>query len=184
LPFLKKNLALMFKLFLPPRLAAWANRGFFARKTPVLCALALLSLTVFNGCFTAPPLPKVNLSEPGWNIREGQAVWRPDRKSPELAGDLIVATRADGSAFAQFTKTPFPFAIAQLSSNEWQIEFPPRNLRFAAHGKPPARIVWFQLLDALNGKPVAKNWTWQGTEANWTLTNLSSGESLEGYLNQ
>jgi hypothetical protein len=129
------------------------------------------------------PLPQVNLSEPGWTIRQGQAVWRTGKNSPEIAGELLLATSTDGSTFVQFTKTPFPFAIAQTTSNRWQIEFPPQNKRYAAPGKPPARIVWFQLSNALTGKPVAKGWTWQNSDSNWQLKN-SSGESLEGYFTQ
>jgi hypothetical protein len=126
----------------------------------------------------------VNLSEPGWAIRQGQAIWRPPGKtSPEIAGELLLATRAGGATFVQFTKTPFPFAIAQTTSNRWQIEFPPQNRRYAAPGKPPARIVWFQLANALTGKPIAKGWTWQNSGTNWQLKN-SSGESLEGYFAQ
>lgn len=140
-----------------------------------------LFLTVLCGCLSLRPLPKADLSQPGWTIRQGQAVWQPSRKSPEIAGELLLATRTDGSSFVQFTKTPFPFAIAQTMSNRWQLEIPPQNKRYTAPGKPPARIVWFQLANALTGRPLAKGWTWRDSGANWQLTN-SSGESLEGYL--
>jgi hypothetical protein len=111
-------------------------------------------------------------------------VWHPPGNAPEIAGDLLFATRADGSTFIQFTKTPFPFAIAQSTPTGWQIEIPPQNLRFARHGRPPARIIWFQLADALAGKPLAKDWHWKNSDTNWHLENSSSGESLEGYLAQ
>ena len=110
--------------------------------------------------------------------------WHPPRRPPEIAGDLLVATRVDGSAFVQFTKTPFPFAVAQTTPAGWQIEIPPQNQRYAASGTPPARIIWFQLANALAGKPLAKNWTWHISENNWQLKNSSSGESLQGYLSQ
>jgi hypothetical protein len=129
------------------------------------------------------PLPKVNLSEPGWTTRQGQAVWQTGKNGPQIAGELLFASRPDGSTFMQFTKTPFPFAIAQTTTNAWEIEFPPQNLRFAHPGKPPARIVWFQLAHALTGKPPAKGWTWKNSDGNFELKN-SSGESLEGYLAQ
>ena len=146
---------------------------------------------------TAPPMPKADLSGPGWTVQQGQAVWHtprqnifapphagmpPPRPAPEIAGDLILATRTDGSAFVQFSKTPFTVAIAQMTPSGWQLEIPPQNRHFARHGKPPAQIVWLQLANALNGKSVAKNWTWHGSAANWHLENRSSGESLEGYL--
>lgn len=140
-----------------------------------------LFLSAFCGCVNLRPLPKADLSQPGWNIRQGEAVWKPDRKSPEIAGELLLATRPDGASFVQFMKTPFPFAITQTTSNKWQAEFPPQNKRFTAPGKPPARIIWFQLVNALMDKPLARGWTWHDTGTNWTLKS-TSGESLEGYL--
>jgi len=108
-------------------------------------------------------------------------VWKPSLKTPEIAGELLLATRPDGSSFVQFIKTPFPFAITQTTSNRWQAEFPPQNRRFTAPGKPPARIIWFQLVNALTDKPLARGWTWHDSGTNWQLKS-SSGELLEGYL--
>jgi hypothetical protein len=181
---LEKKIATMFKFFLRPPPSPRPEKAFSLYKKPFSLGLSLVLLTCLSGCLTGPPLPKVNLSEPGWTIRQGQAVWQIARKAPEIAGELLLATRPDGSTFVQFTKTPFPFAIAQTTSTGWQIEFPPQNRRFAAPGKPPARIVWFQLADAVSGKPMARGWTWQNSETNWQLKNSSSGESLEGYFTQ
>ena len=160
---------------------------------------ALFFLIALSGCTTAAPPPKADLSGPGWTVRQGQAVWNtprqktfapphaeapPPRRPPEIAGDLIVATRPDGSAFVQFSKTPFTLATAQMSPTGWQIEFPPQNRHYARPGKPPARIVWFQLANALTGKRVAKNWTWQGSADKFRLEDPASGESLEGFLTE
>jgi hypothetical protein len=106
------------------------------------------------------------------------------RSSPEIAGELIAATRADGASFVQFTKTPFPFAVAQTSPTGWQIEFPPENRRYAGPGTPPSRIGWFQLSRALAGSPLALPWSWQSSQSGWRLENSSTGESLEGYFTQ
>jgi hypothetical protein len=181
---LEKKLAMMFNFFLSRSSKAPPENVFSPFLKPFFRSFSLLLLTAMGACVTAPPLPKVDISAPGWTVREGQAIWRPRRQAPEIAGELLLATRADGSAFVQFTKTPFPFAIAQCSPTGWQIEFPPQNRRFAAHGSPPARIVWFQLIDAELGKRVAKGWTWHNSTDNWQLKNLSSGESLEGYFSQ
>jgi hypothetical protein len=148
-----------------------------------MTGLSLLLLLTLTACRTVS-LPPVNFSEPGWSLHQGQAVWRPRRDAPEIAGELLAATRADGSAFAQFTKTPFPFAIAQMTATGWKIEFPPQNKHYSAPSTPPARIVWFQLANALAGKPLAKNWSWTKSEAGWYLENSSTGESLEGYFAQ
>src|SRR3954464_16041006 len=87
---------------------------------PLLCCLLLCAA----GCRLLPSLPPTNLSEPGWHVREGQAVWRMKRDAPEIAGEILLATKADGHAFVQFTKTPFPFLIGQTTSNRWQVELP------------------------------------------------------------
>src|SRR5213593_2130154 len=68
----------------------------------------LVSVLGCGACRTAPPLAPANLSEPGWRIREGQAVWRPKIEAPEIAGELLVATHPNGQTFLQFTKTPLP----------------------------------------------------------------------------
>lgn len=155
----------------------------------------LLLLIALTGCVstTAPPLPKANLSEPGWTVQQGQAVWHrtPTRAGSQaqagpsdIAGDLILATRTDGSAFIQFSKG-LPLMIAQSTPGHWQIQVPTQNQRYTGHGKPPSRIIWFQLADALAGKPLAKGWTWNNNSGtNWRLVNRSSGESLEGFLTQ
>ena len=173
----------MFNFFLMPQVPAGPGIAFPYHVKLFFRAAGWLLLMSFCGCLTMRSLAKVNLSEPGWTIRQGQAVWQPGPKSPEIAGELLLATRPDGSTFVQFTKTPFPFAIAQTASNGWQIEFPPQNKRYAAPGKPPGRIVWFQLPNALTGKPLAKGWTWHNSGTSWQLKN-SSGESLEGYFAQ
>src|SRR5204862_5812199 len=94
-------------------------------------------------------LPPVNLNEPGWKIRRGQAVWKPNKSAPEIAGELTFASNPDGRAVLEFTKTPFPIAVAQVTSNQWQIEFPAQQKRFSGRGRPPARIGWLQLCLAL-----------------------------------
>src|SRR5439155_15039375 len=74
----------------------------------ILFSCFLLALCV-PACRMLPPLPSVNLAEPGWTVHEGQAIWRPKRDAPEIAGEILVATHQDGRALVQFTKTPFPF---------------------------------------------------------------------------
>jgi len=173
----------MFKIFFRPLKKARIKNDALRFGGRFSWALGFLFLASLCGCLTLPPLPKADLSQPGWNIRQGEAVWKPNRKTPEIAGEIMLATRPDGSSFVQFIKTPFPFAITQTTSNKWQAEFPPQNKRFTYPGKPPARIIWFQLVNALTDKPLARGWTWHDTGTNWLLKS-SSGESLEGYLAQ
>jgi len=139
-------------------------------------------LLLFTGCQTLPPLPAVNLKEPGWKVHQGQAVWRRARSAPEIAGEILVATRADGRSFVQFTKAPFPFVTAQTTPEGWEVTAPAQNRRYSGHGQPPARILLLVLPRALAGQPLAENFSWRSDSNGWRLENRKTGESLEGYL--
>ena len=99
----------------------------------------LLLIAIFLCACQTAPLPPTNFSEPGWKIQQGQAVWRAKKDSPEIAGELLIATNPDGRTVLQFTKTPFPFVIAQTTPKSWQLEVPAQNKKYSAPGKPPAR---------------------------------------------
>ena len=148
------------------------------RFTLTLCAL-VLGLT---GCSSIEPLPKVNLQEPGWTAKQGQAIWHLEHGTREVAGDLIVATGPNDQAFVQFSKTPFPLVIAQSDRTRWSVEFPPQNKRYSGRGKPPQRLIWLYLPQSISGKPPPANWTWQEAAGQWHLTNRANGESVEGYF--
>ena len=94
----------------------------------------------------------MDINQPGWTVRQGQAVWKSKANAPEIAGELVLATRPDASSFLQFTKTPLPFVVAQTTSNSWQIQFVPQNRTFSARGRPPARLLWLQLPQCLLGR--------------------------------
>ena len=172
-------------------------------------SLALLALVI--GCRTVAPLPPVNLSEPGWTLRQGQAVWQSQRDAPEIAGELLLATNPDGRALLQFTKTPLPFVTAQLSGDAWQIEFTPQQRRFAGMGTAPPRLLWVHLAGALgqapiehrqnantsaaadhaHGAPIRQarlrlpeplHFEW-ADEHSWKLENRDTGEAISGFLN-
>ena len=149
-----------------------------------LCAGCLFALLMIcsTGCLSTRPLPPANLTEPGWTVRQGQAVWRLPHGEREIAGDVVVATRSDGSGFVQFSKTPFPLVIGQLRPGRWHVEFPPQNKRYTGPGRPPQRIIWLQLPWILSGKPVPKNWSWHSDTNGWRLENGTSGEALNGYF--
>ena len=143
-------------------------------------AVTLLLLEVGGGCVSVPPLPPVDLAQPGWQKHEGQAVWQPKADSPELAGDLLVAVRGQ-AAFVQFIKDPFPIAVAQTTPTGWQLELPMQNKRYAGRGKAPNRLVWLQLPRTFAGHTMFKPWAYEELPENrWRLTNGQTGETLEG----
>jgi hypothetical protein len=123
------------------------------------------------------------LSQPGWHVRQGQAVWQPPGDRPELSGDLLVATRDNGDSFIQFSKNPFPMATAQTTSGRWRVEFGSGTYTFGGIGQPPDRFPWFELGPALAGVHLTTPWHFEHTSTNnWKLWNHRTGETLEGYL--
>jgi len=142
----------------------------------------LFLLVTATGCRTLPPLPPVDLSKPGWTVQQGQAVWKSGKKMPEIAGEVMLASKPNGDLFVQFTKTPFPLVIAQKVTNSWQINFPTENKRYSGLGSPPKRLIWFWLHDAMAGTLSSKAWSWHQNEKGWRLENHATGEWLEGYF--
>ena len=147
---------------------------------PILILPALL-LVFCASCRTASPLQPVDFSAPGWRVQQGQAVWKPSQSRPELAGDLLLATNANGNFFVQFSKMPFSLATAQVSGDQWQIEFGADKFSWHGHGAPPNRFGWFQLPRALCDTNLGGNWRFTRVDASsWRLENSHTGEMLEG----
>jgi len=146
--------------------------------------LALLaSLPLCSGCRTPRESDLFTTSGPGWRIQEGQALWRPRRGFPELGGDIVMASHADGRCVIQFTKTPLPLVLAQTSRTNWLIEFPPRQMGFMGKGSPSKRFAWLHLHAALAGDALPSGYRFQHKpEGGWRLENDRSGEALDGFL--
>ena len=126
----------------------------------------------------------MDLSERGWTIRQGQAVWKAKPDGADIAGDLLVAMHWNGRSVVQFTKPPLPFVAAQRDTNSWQIQFFAQNKTYSGRGRPPERIVWLQLPDNLVGQQPDSDWTLIRSHGGaWSFTNHLSGESLNGFLN-
>jgi hypothetical protein len=111
------------------------------------------ALLLCVSCRTAHPLPPADFSSPGWRLRQGQAVWKPSKSRPELAGDLLLAVNTNGNFVIQFSKTPFTLASAQVADGRWQIDFGAGQHSWSGRGAPPARFLWFQLSRVLAGAP-------------------------------
>jgi hypothetical protein len=144
----------------------------------------LLFSLALAGCASPAPLPKVNLSAPGWHAQQGQAIWRPTRDRPEIAGELVVALGPNGDSFVQFTKTPIPMVTAQTAGNRWELQFGPEARKFSGEGTPPHRFIWPYLawcLDQAAAPPAGWTFHREG-QGRWRFRNDSTGETLEGYL--
>ncbi len=136
------------------------------------------------GCLTLRHrLPPVNLADPGWTVRQGQAVWTLPQ-GHDIAGEVLVAMGPEGRSFVQFTKSPFPLVIGQTISNRWQVEFPAQNRRYSGPGSPPKRLLWLYLPRVLSGEEPPPRWTWKNPDGNWRLENAITGEAIEGFFSQ
>jgi hypothetical protein len=144
--------------------------------------LPLAALFFLCGCQShrADAWPALNLSQPGWKIWNGQAVWQARKSMPELAGDVTVAVNADGTAFVQFTKT-LAFATAREDGRRWQIEFPGGRL-YSGRYPLPHHFAWLQLPALAQGRPLARPWKEEGTLDEFVVENRRAGETLRGYL--
>ena len=141
----------------------------------------LLFILLAAGCRTAPPLPRADLSAPGWRVQQGQAIWKPSSNRPELTGDLLLATNVNGDFFVQVTKDPFPLVTAEMLDGQWQIEFGANEHSWRGRGGPPQRFVWFQLPRALLGEKITGNWHFETVTTNsWRIENRKTDENLEG----
>jgi hypothetical protein len=150
------------------------------RQILLLAAIGFGLLQV--SCRTAQLAP-ADFSAPGWTVRQGQAVWRPTKNRPELAGDLLLATNGNGDYLIQFSKIPFNLATAQEAGGAWKIQFGDGHHAWSGRGHPPRRFVWFQLPVALRGESPAPPWKYIPKPDNaWRLENPRTGETLEGYL--
>jgi hypothetical protein len=142
-----------------------------------------LGLLFCVSCGTAHPLPPADFASPGWRLRQGQAVWKPSKGRPELAGDLLLAVNANGDYVIQFSKTPFTLASAQVADGRWQIELARHAWR--GQGAPPARFLWFQLAPVLAGAPAGAPWRFTSrADHSWRLDHAGTGEFLEGQFFQ
>lgn len=149
---------------------------------PALAGFICISL-ILNGCRTAASLTPVNLTEPGWRVREGQALWSPSRRAGEMAGDLIVATSSRREAVVQFTKTPLPIVLARWTPGGWAVDFQMEHRTLQGRGAVPWRIVWLLLAEHYATGAAPKGWRLeQPAPQQWHWSNPKTGESLEIYL--
>jgi hypothetical protein len=147
-----------------------------------LLFLPLLWLLHGPGCASAPPTRPIDLSAPGWTVRQAQAVWQPSSDKPEITGDVVLSTHPSGAAYLQFSKA-LPIATARHDADSWEIEFPPENKRFSGRGEPPRRFVWLQLLRALDGERISDRWQLSHpSEMFIALEDEHTGERLQVHF--
>jgi hypothetical protein len=146
-------------------------------------AWALLAL--MPGCRTAPKLAPLDLSGPGWQVQQGQALWRSKADAPEIAGEVVLAMNRDVAAFVQFSKNPLPLLSAQIRVDEWQIEFIPEKRTISGRGHIPSQLIWLHLLRGIQkGTTPPEQFTFAKTTDGATqIENKTTGEKVTLFLN-
>lgn len=146
-----------------------------------LLAPLLMLPCLLAACSTTPRLPPADLSEPGWKVRQAQAVWTPKKDGPEIAGEVMIASHEDKRAFVQFSKTPFPILVAQTTPGRWEMTFIPEQRTFGGGGRPWPRFPWLYLAPALRGEALPEQLIFDSVGVDgWRLENRSTGEVIEG----
>jgi hypothetical protein len=112
------------------------------------------------GCAALPQktLPPLDTSGPGWEVRQGQALWKPGNEDPEIAGDVVVSLHPSAGAYVQFSKT-LPILSARLVPEGWEFHTIAEDKRYSGGGSPPNRIVWLQMLRVLDGQKISDRWS-------------------------
>lgn len=131
-------------------------------------------------CRTFSALPPAELSEPGWQVRHGQATWLSLRQNSEITGELLCAIHENGDSVVQFAKPPFTIAAARTHGDLWQIEFGAGERIWRGRGVPPTRFVWFQLPQFARTNELTAPWKASLSNGLWKLENKRTGEWLEG----
>lgn len=154
-----------------------------ANRWPVAASTFLVVLAL-SGCRTASRPPPVNLSEPGWRLRQGQALWQSKKSAPEIAGEVVLASNPGGHLFIQFLKNPLPLLSAEIDKDNWRIEFIPEKRQFSGRGAPPKQLIWLHLLRALQQLPIAADLGVAKTSEGGTrIANSRTGETVTLFLN-
>lgn len=129
---------------------------------PLRLSLLMIALAglVLAGCAALPQkaLPPLNTSAPGWNVQQGQALWKPAEDKPEIAGDVVVSTHPQAGSYVQFSKT-LPILSARLAPEGWEFHAIPEDKRYSGGGKPPRKLVWLQMLRVHEGQEISERWT-------------------------
>ena len=140
-------------------------------------------LGVLWGAACASPAARqaaaVDPSGPGWTVRQGQALWKPETDKPEIAGEVVLSTHPSAGSYVQFSKT-LPILSGRIGPAGWEFDATAENKRYSGRGNPPKRIVWLQLLRVLEGQEVSERWTVARPSNDFvTLENQFTGERLE-----
>jgi hypothetical protein len=135
------------------------------------------------GCRTTPNRQPIDLSGAGWQVLQGQAIWRSKREAPEITGEVALGTHTNGNAFVQFLKNPLPLLTVQTGPRGWRAEFIPEQRIISGRGVPPSQLIWLHLLRHVQGALPSQDFTFGKTaDGGMHFENRWTGEQVILYL--
>ncbi len=136
------------------------------------------------GCSAVPIQPPMNLTEAGWVVREGPAAWTTKPGAPAVDGRVLVGMNVDGRNLVQFSTAAGTLALAQSTTNTWQVQFPHQNKSQSGRGRVPDRVLWLQLPEGLLGNTVKETeWVFaRQRDQTFGFRHEITGERLDGSL--
>jgi hypothetical protein len=139
---------------------------------------------VLDGCSTPPAGPLAAAGDGAVvKMRQGQAVWRRDSRSPEVAGELIWAASDGHGGLLQFSKAPFSIAQVQSDASRWRADFGVAGRSTGGKLPGPNGLGWLRLEQALLGNSPPPPWEFKdGSNGDFDLENSKTGESIKGFL--
>ena len=141
-----------------------------------------LSFAWLAGCAGAR-LPEIDLSAAEWNVRTGQAVWRPSSSRSPLAGEVILARHAGGDVWIHFSKPPLSIFTARTAGPRWTIDLSGHGRSRSGTGMPPRRFVWFFVPQVLDGAAPPAGWEARTTsDHRWRFRHSERGETIDLLL--
>ena len=144
--------------------------------------LFLAGWMIACGCATKPQNLFV-ASGAGWRTEQGQALWTPRRGAPQIGGDIVMVSDPRGRALVQFEKMPVTMVTAEITPDDWSINFPQGGGFWRGRQPAPTRTIWLFLPAALRGRPLPEPLQFSHEpNGNWRLENPKTGEILEGFV--
>ena len=155
-----------------------------ALRAPTVMFATIFISWMLAGCSTAPLQQPMNLAEAGWVVREGPAVWIARPGAPAVDGRVLVGMNVDGRNLVQFSTTAGTLALAQSTTNTWQVQFPTQNKSQSGRGRMPDRVLWLQLPEGLLGNTVKETeWVFaRQRDQTFDFRHEITGERLDGSL--
>lgn len=175
----------VFRILISPVRVARMGLDRISSTARSLLSIVFLTGLILGGCTTptSTGLVPFDVTEPGWEMVERPAIWRPSSDAEELVGELLLAMHPDGRVLVQFSKQWVPIISAQMTPDAWSLHSTLQGRGQQGTGDPPDSLIWFQI-DMLPPDPLDPE-VWRVSvfpDKRWRLMHRVTGETLEGKL--